>query len=107
LVAEAVCSELVSAWEFPDLQGIIRELSPESVFLAISASDKPLKSQRFSRKFPAARDQGSSSAEQGSNRGTGNCEAVRRIRHCYGYDVLREHDARGERWRPRSTPGCG
>ena len=39
--------------EFPDLQGIIREFSPELAFLAISASGKPLKSQRFSSKFPA------------------------------------------------------
>jgi hypothetical protein len=38
--------------EFPDLQGIIREFSLESAFLAISASGKSLQSLRFSREFP-------------------------------------------------------
>jgi hypothetical protein len=48
----------MAAWdsvEIPDLQGIIRELSPESAFLAISASDKPLKSQWLFQQIPCAR----------------------------------------------------
>jgi hypothetical protein len=94
VVVEPVCSELVSAWEFPDLQGIIRELSPELAFLTISASAKLLKSHRFSSRFPAQRDQGSSSAEQGRQIvEQGNSEAHQALLR---YDALREHDAQGE-----------
>src|SRR5262249_2676754 len=65
VVAEAVCSELVSAWEIPDLQGIIREFSMKVEFLNPISPANSRKSLQFFGKFPENLNSEFSGAEQG------------------------------------------